>query len=76
MLNGPLKGSELAEVFDRVRTLVQIGSVGLPDVPGSQLRHRHSLPAPIFSPRGRIIGFMAFELENEQVFRVFKDSAG
>ena len=32
LLAGPLKESELAEVFDRVRTLVANGSLGLPDV--------------------------------------------
>jgi methyl-accepting chemotaxis protein WspA len=75
ILTGPLKDSELAEVFDRVRTLLQS------EVSDYQMYAGRSDPAafiatPIFSNEGRIVGFMAFELENEQVFRVFKDYSG
>jgi methyl-accepting chemotaxis protein WspA len=72
---GPLKDSELAEVFDRVRTLLQI------EVSDYQMYPGRSEPAafiasPVFNLQGRIIGFVALELGNHQVFRVFKDFSG
>ena len=75
LLNGPLKDSELAEVFDRVRTLLQI------EVSDYQMYPGRSEPAafiasPVFNTQGRIIGFVALELGNQQVFRVFKDFSG
>ena len=75
LLNGPLKGSELAEVFDRVRTLLQT------EVSDYQLYDGRSEPAafiasPVYSGKGLIIGFLAMELGNEQVFRVLKDYSG
>jgi methyl-accepting chemotaxis protein WspA len=75
LLSGPLKDSELAEVFDRVRTLVQI------EVSDYQMYPGRSEPAafiasPVFNNRGLIIGFVALELGNQHVFRVFKDYSG
>jgi methyl-accepting chemotaxis protein WspA len=75
ILTGPLKGSELAEVFDRVRTLLQS------ELSDYQMYAGRRMPAafiatPIFSREGRIIGFLAFELPNDQVFRVFKEYSG
>jgi len=75
LLSGPLKGSELAEVFDRVRTLVQI------EVSDYELYPGRSEPAafiasPVINAQGRIIGFVALELGNKQVFRVFHDFSG
>jgi methyl-accepting chemotaxis protein WspA len=72
LLSGPLRDSELAEVFDRVRTLLQI------EVSDYQMYKGRSEPAafiagPIFNTEGRIIGFVALELGNQQVFRTFKD---
>ena len=75
LLNGPLKESELAEVFERVRTLLQT------EVSDYQLYPGRSEPAafiasPVFSTQGRVVGFVALELNNEQVFRVLKDYSG
>jgi methyl-accepting chemotaxis protein WspA len=75
LLTGPLKDSELAEVFDRVRTLLQI------EVSDYQMYKGRSQPAafiasPVFSKPGRIIGFVALELGNDHVFRIFKDYSG
>ncbi len=75
LLEGPLKNSELAEVFDRVRTLLQS------EVSDYQIYSGHKDPAafiasPIFGDHGRIVGFVALELNNEQVFRVFNDYSG
>ena len=75
LLAGPLKTSELAEVFDRVRTLLQT------EVSDYQMYPGRSEPAafiacPTFNTEGRVVGFMALELNNEQVFRVLKDYSG
>ena len=75
LLNGPLKNSELAEVFDRVRTLLQI------EVSDYQMYPGRSEPAafiasPVFNDQGLIIGFVALELGNQHVFRVFNDYSG
>ena len=75
LLNGPQKGSELAEVFNRVRTLLQT------EVSDYQIYSGRSEPAafiasPIFSGQGRVAGFIALELNNDQVFRVLRDYSG
>ncbi len=75
LLAGPLKESELAEVFDRVRTLLQT------EVSDYQMYPGRSEPAvfiasPVYSNEGRIVGFMALELNNDDVFRVLKDYSG
>jgi methyl-accepting chemotaxis protein WspA len=75
LLSGPLKDSELAEVLDRVRTLLQT------EVSDYQIYPGRSQPAafiagPVYSTSGRIVGFVALELENEHVFRVFNDYSG
>ena len=75
LLTGPLKESELAEVFDRVRTLLQTEVSDYEMYPGEASR-QHSLRVPCFSTKGRVVGFMALELSNEQVFRVLKDYSG
>ena len=75
LLNGPQKGSELAEVFNRVRTLLQT------EVSDYQMYSGRSEPAafiasPIFSLQGRVAGFIALELSNDLVFRVLRDYSG
>jgi methyl-accepting chemotaxis protein WspA len=75
LLKGPLKDSELAEVFDRVRTLIQS------EVSDYQMYPGRSEPTaftagPIYNTSGRLIGVVALELDNEQVFRVLRDYSG
>ncbi len=75
LLTGPLKESELAEVFDRVRKLLQT------EVSDYQMYPTRTEPAafiatPVFSNQGRIAGFVALELSNKQDFRVLKDYSG
>ena len=75
LLSGSLKNSELAEVFDRVRTLLQT------EVSDYQMYLGKSEPAafiasPLFNNQGLIIGFVALELGNQHVFRVFNDYSG
>jgi methyl-accepting chemotaxis protein WspA len=75
LLQGPLKDSELAEVFDRVRTLVQIEVSDYQMYPG-RTEPAAFIASPIFNVQGRIIGFVALELGNQHVFRIFKDYSG
>jgi methyl-accepting chemotaxis protein WspA len=75
ILTGPLKGSELAEVFDRVRTLVQTEVSDYEWYPGRG-EPAAFIAGPVFNAQGRIIGFVALELSNKQVFRVFHDYSG
>ena len=75
LLNGSLKKSELAEVFDRVRTLLQT------EMSDYQMYKGRSEPAafiasPLFNEQGLIIGFVVLELGNQHVFRVFNDYSG
>lgn len=75
LLSGSLKGSELAEVFDRVRNLLQT------EVSDYEMYSGRSEPAafiasPLFNSQGLIIGFVALELGNQHVFRVFNDYSG
>jgi methyl-accepting chemotaxis protein WspA len=75
LLSGPLRESELAEVFDRVRTLMQV------EISDYQVYPGHSEPSgfiagPVFNVQGRVIGFVALELFNSHVFRVFNDYNG
>jgi len=75
LLSGPLKGSELAEVFDRVRTLVQTEVSDYQTYPGRS-EPAAFITTPAFNAQGRIVGFVALELGNKQVFRVFHDYSG
>ncbi len=72
---GPLKDSELAEVFDRVRTLLQIEVSDYQMYPG-RTEPAAFIASPIFNTAGLIIGFVALELGNQQVFRIFRDYSG
>ena len=75
LLTGDLRDSELAEVFDRVRTLLQV------DVSDYQVYPGRAEPAafiagPVYDTRGRIVGYLALELGNHEVFQTFTDYNG
>ena len=75
LLSGPLRDSELAEVFDRTRTLLQV------DLSDYQVYPGRSEPAafiagPVYDPRGRIGGYLALELGNGEVFQAFANYNG
>jgi len=74
LLTGPLKDSKLAEVFDRVRTLLQVELSDYQTYPGRS-EPAAFIAGPVYQER-RIIGYVAIELGNQQVFRVFKDYDG
>ena len=75
LMTGPLRDSELAEVFDRVRTLLQV------DLSDYQVYAGRSEPVafisgPVYDPQGRITGYLALELGNREVFQTFTDYNG
>ena len=62
LFSGPLKDSELAEVIDRVRTLLQT------EVSDYQMYDGRSEPAafiaaPVFGPKGRIAGYLCYGIK-------------
>jgi methyl-accepting chemotaxis protein WspA len=75
LLSGPLEKSELAEVFDRVRTLLQV-EISDYQIYSGQTEPAAFIAGPVFNPQGRVIGFVALQLSNSQVFRAFKDYTG
>ncbi len=75
LLTGPLNKSELAEVFDRVRTLLQTEVSDYEMYPG-RTEPAAFIACPLFHTDGRVVGFMVLELSNAQVFRVVKDYSG
>jgi methyl-accepting chemotaxis protein WspA len=75
LLKGPLAKSELAKVFDRVRTLMQIEVSDYQMYPGRK-EPAAFISCPIFNQQGLVIGFVALELGNQHVFRVFNDYSG
>ena len=75
LLTGRLKDSELAEVFDRVHTLLQIEVSDYQMYPGRN-EPAAFIASPVFNQEGLIIAFVALELGNQHVFRIFKDYSG
>jgi methyl-accepting chemotaxis protein WspA len=72
---GPLRNSELAEVFERARTLLQATLSDYQVYPG---RGEPSafIAGPVYEPGGRIGGYMALELGNREVFQNLTDYNG
>ena len=75
LLTGPLGKSELAEVFDRVRTLLQVDVSDYEMYPG-QTEPAAFIAGPVYDRQGRIGGYLALELGNRQVFQTFADYNG
>ncbi len=75
LLKGPLRDSELAEVFDRVRTLLQVDVSDYQVYPGRK-EPSAFIAGPVYNPEGRIAGYLALELGNREVFQTFVDYNG
>jgi methyl-accepting chemotaxis protein WspA len=75
LLKGKLSQSELAEVFERVRTLLQSEISDFQHYEG-QTEPIAFIATPVFDTKGLLIGVAALELDNEHVFHVFKDYNG
>jgi methyl-accepting chemotaxis protein WspA len=72
---GPLKGTELAGVIDRARTLLQTEMSDYQLYPG-RAEPAAFIASPVLNDRLAVVGVIVFELNNEQVFQVFKDYTG
>jgi len=74
LLSGPLKGSELAEVFERAKMLLQA------EVSDYQIYSGLSEPAVFLAhpvlKEGRMVGMLVLQIGNRELFRVFTDYNG
>jgi methyl-accepting chemotaxis protein WspA len=75
LLTGDLRDSALAEVFDRVRTLLQIVLSGYQVYPGRS-EPSAFIASPVHDAQGRIGGYIAVELGNREVFQTLTDYSG
>jgi methyl-accepting chemotaxis protein WspA len=74
LLTGPLKGTELAEVFDRTKTLFQSVLSDYQIYPG-RTEPAAFISGPILS-QGSAVGVLVFEFGNKEVFKVFNEYDG
>jgi methyl-accepting chemotaxis protein WspA len=72
---GPLKDTELAAVFDRAKTLLQTEMSDYQLYPG-KAEAAAFIASPVLDKGGAVVGVIAFELNNKQVFQVFNDYTG
>ena len=74
LLTGPLKGTELAEVFERARMLLQA------EVSDYQVYPGLSEPAVFIAQpvmkEGAVIGVVILQIGNSELYRVFSDYSG
>jgi methyl-accepting chemotaxis protein WspA len=75
LTTGSLRDSELAEAFDRVRTLLQVDLSDYQVYPGRS-EPMAFIVGPVYDPRGRIVGYIALELGNREVFQTVADDNG
>jgi signal transduction histidine kinase/DNA-binding response OmpR family regulator len=69
-----LKGTELASVVDRARTLMQDDVSGFELYPGSN-QPEAFIAGPVLK-EGQLIGILVFQLDNHDVFGIFRDYTG
>jgi methyl-accepting chemotaxis protein WspA len=74
LLEGPLKQTEIADVFIRARTLLQAVLSDYQIYPG-QTEPAAFIAGPVLG-KETVEGIVVFELGNKQVFRVFDDYSG
>lgn len=74
LLTGPLAGSELAQVFQRSRMLLQAEFSDYETYPGLS-EPALFLAQPIFGD-GRLIGVLVFQFGNKEIRRIFRDYNG
>ena len=74
LTSGALKGSELASVFDRARTLLQTEISDFAIYPG-MTEPAAFIAGPILQ-RGAVIGVIIFQLSNREIYSVFNDYRG
>ncbi|MHB8520989.1 MAG: methyl-accepting chemotaxis protein [Limisphaerales bacterium] len=74
LATGPLKDSELAGVFDRVKTLLQAELSDFQIYPG-MTEPAAFIAGPIFE-EGSVAGVLVFQLSNRQIYQIFNDYTG
>jgi signal transduction histidine kinase/DNA-binding response OmpR family regulator len=74
LLTGPLKNSELANVFDRARTLLQTEISDFEVSPG-MTEPAAFVAAPLLQ-RGAVVGVIIFQLSNREIYNIFSDYQG
>lgn len=73
--DGSFKGTELAGVVDRARTLLQTEMSDY-EIPPGKKDAIAFIASPVLNQKGAVVGVLVFELNNQQVFQVFKDYTG
>ena len=74
LLTGPLKGSELAEVFERSKMLLQSEVSDYQIYPGL-LEPAVFIANPVLK-EGAVIGVIVMQLGNSEIYRIFSDTQG
>ena len=73
--SGPLKSTELADLFDRARMLLQAEVADYEVYPGEKAP-RCFVAGPIFDVGGVNIGVIILQIGNKEIARILKDSSG
>jgi methyl-accepting chemotaxis protein WspA len=74
LLTGPLKGTELAEVFERSRMLLQ-SEVSDYQVYPSLIEPAVFIAHPVLK-EGAVIGVLVMQIGNSELYRIFSDTQG
>lgn len=74
ILQGPLRNTELAGVFDRVKTLLQAELSDFAIYPGTK-EPAAFVAAPVLD-RGAVAGVLIFQLRNQAIYDIVGDVAG
>ena len=72
---GPLRGTELAAAVDRARTLLQAELSDFQAYPGIA-EPAAFIASPVLDQGGAVVGVIAFQLNNAEIFKVFNDYTG
>ncbi|QDV32351.1 methyl-accepting chemotaxis protein [Tautonia plasticadhaerens] len=75
LASGPLRGSPLARLVVRTRTLLMADLSAFATYPGSD-ESIAFVGTPLLGDDGRLVGVLALQLDNRDVFRVFSDHTG
>ncbi|MDR3622600.1 MAG: methyl-accepting chemotaxis protein [Paludisphaera borealis] len=74
LLTGPLRGSELAEVFQRAKMLLQAETSDFQVYPGLT-EPALFIAQPVFND-GKLVAVVALQVGNKEIYRVFQDFNG
>ena len=74
LTTGPLKDTELAGVFDRVKTLLQAELSDFQIYPG-MTEPAAFIASPVLD-QGAVAGVLVFQLSNREIYQIFSDQSG